>query len=74
MAARSTSASPPATRSRPEPYAYVGPHDTVSLDDPFWNAAFGAYVTYDELRRQPDAAAAADAFIARGLQLADRAG
>lgn len=57
-----------------EPYAYVGPHDTVSLDDPFWNAAFGAYVTYDELRRQPDAAAAADAFIARGLQLADRAG
>ena len=57
-----------------EPYAYVGPHDTGSLDDPFWNAAFGAYVTYDDLRRQPDAAAAADAFIARGLQLAERAG
>jgi hypothetical protein len=57
-----------------EPYAYVGPHDTRSLGDPFWNAAFGAYVTYDELRREPDAAAAADAFIARGLQLADRAG
>jgi hypothetical protein len=31
-----------------EPYAYVGPHDAPT-DDPFWNAAFGAYRTWDEI-------------------------
>ena len=53
-----------------EPYLYVGPHDAGSLADPFWNAPFGAYVTYQELRSEPDPAAAADAFINRGLAVA----
>jgi hypothetical protein len=53
-----------------EPYLYVGPHDAGSLADPYWNAPFGAYRTYEELRRQPDAAAAADSFINSGLALA----
>ena len=53
-----------------EPYLYVGPHDTSSLADPFWNAPFGAYVTYEELRGRPDPAAAADGFINRGLAVA----
>jgi len=55
-----------------EPYLYVGPHDTAALGDPFWNAPFGAVLEYEALRREPDAAAAADAFIARGLELAAR--
>ena len=54
----------------PEPYLYVGPQDASSLSDPFWNAPFGAYLTYEELRRRPDAAGAADAFIDRGLLVA----
>jgi hypothetical protein len=57
-----------------EPYLYVGPHDTAALDEPFWNAPFGAVLEYEELRRQADPAAAADAFIARGLALAARPG
>ena len=46
------------------PYAYVGPHDRTALDDPFWNAPFGA------LRSAADLAgdeAAVDAFLADGL-------
>ena len=53
-----------------QPYLYVGPHDAGSLVDPFWNAPFGAYVTYEELRSGPDPAAAADTFINRGLAVA----
>ena len=53
-----------------EPYLYVGPHDAGSLADPFWNAPFGAYVTYEELRGRPDPATAADGFIIRGLAVA----
>jgi hypothetical protein len=32
----------------PTPYVYVGPHDALT-DNPFWNAAFGAYRTWDEV-------------------------
>jgi hypothetical protein len=32
----------------PTPYVYVGPHD-ARTDNPFWNAAFGAYRTWDEV-------------------------
>jgi hypothetical protein len=32
----------------PTPYVYVGPHDALA-DDPLWNAAFGAYRTWDEV-------------------------
>lgn len=31
------------------PYLYVGPWDRTALDDAFWNAPFGAALTYDEL-------------------------
>ena len=57
-----------------EPYLYVGPHDTSSLDSPFWNAPFGAYMTYEELRGRPDPAAAADGFINRGLAVTSGSG
>jgi hypothetical protein len=32
----------------PTPYVYVGPHD-ARMDNPFWNAPFGAYRTWDEV-------------------------
>ncbi len=38
-----------------EPYLYVGPHD--HRDGPFWNAPFGAALTYEEIRRGADPAA-----------------
>ena len=51
------------------PYVYVGPHDTSGLADPFWNAPFGAYLSYEELRRGRDPTEAVDRFLARGLAL-----
>ena len=60
----------PGDRFSAEPYLYVGPHDAGSLANAFWNAPFGAYVTYQELRSGPDPAAAADTFINRGLAVA----
>jgi hypothetical protein len=38
------------------PYVYVGPHDPLS-DDPYWNAPFGAYRTWDEITSVEDALA-----------------
>jgi hypothetical protein len=38
----------PGDESIPTPYAYVGPHSPPA-PDPFWNAAFGAARTWDEL-------------------------
>ncbi len=35
-----------------EPYLYVGPHDR--REGPFWNAPFGAALTYAEIRRGSD--------------------
>jgi hypothetical protein len=32
----------------PAPYVYIGPHDALG-DDPFWNAPFGAYRTWEEI-------------------------
>jgi hypothetical protein len=32
----------------PTPYVYVGPHDALS-PDPFWNAPFGAYRTWEDV-------------------------
>jgi hypothetical protein len=55
-----------------QPYLYVGPQDADGLSDPFWNAPFGAVLTYDALRREPDGAAAADRFIRQGLGVAGR--
>jgi hypothetical protein len=50
-----------------EPYVYVGPFDREGLDDPYWNASFGAVRTRPELAGAADPAAAADAFVAEGL-------
>jgi hypothetical protein len=44
----------PGDEAVPEPYAYVGPHDTPS-DDPFWNAPFGAYRTWREVTTPEEA-------------------
>jgi hypothetical protein len=38
----------------PEPYVYVGPHAAPS-DDPFWNAPFGAYRTWQEVTTREQA-------------------
>jgi hypothetical protein len=38
----------------PTPYAYVGPHDPLP-DNPFWNSAFGAYRTWDEVTTADEA-------------------
>ena len=52
-----------------DPYLYLGPHDTTGLTGAYWNAPFGALLGYEELAAQPDAHAAATAFIAEGLEL-----
>lgn len=52
----------------PEPYAYVGPHDTTGLDGEFWNAPFGAYLGYGSLAASADPVATALAFVAEGLE------
>jgi len=46
-----------------QPYLYVGPHD--QREGPFWNAAFGAALTYDEIRRGADPGA----FFRQGQEL-----
>jgi hypothetical protein len=47
----------------PEPYAYVGPHDTTGLGPPYWNAPFGAVLPYPALGTEQDALA----FVLEGL-------
>jgi hypothetical protein len=50
-----------------EPYLYVGPHD--HRDGPFWNAPFGAVLTYADIRRGEDPAT----FFEQGRQSLRRA-
>ena len=59
-----------------EPYVYVGPWNTDGLPDgDFWNAPFGAVLTYKELLGADDQKSAALAFLRRGAGLAlQRAG
>lgn len=52
-----------------DPYLYVGPHAFEGFTDAFWNAPFGAYLPYEELRHSEEAALA---FIGTGLMLAAR--
>lgn len=53
-----------------QPYLYVGPWDPDRPGDAaFWNAPFGAVLTYDQLAAEPDPAAAAVAFLRRGVEL-----
>jgi hypothetical protein len=51
-----------------EPYAYVGPWDRDGLDDPFWNAPFGAAAPLSELGDEAGVAA----YFARGRALLGR--
>lgn len=51
-----------------QPYLYVGPWDAERPGDPaYWNAPFGAVLTYDHLRAVEDPAAEAAAFLLRGV-------
>ena len=45
------------------PYLYVGPHEL--RQGPFWNAPFGASLTYDDVRRGVDPVA----FFSQGREL-----
>lgn len=54
-----------------EPYVYVGPWNTEGFPDGnFWNAPFGAVLTYKELLAAPDPASAALEFLRHGAELA----
>jgi hypothetical protein len=54
----------------PEPYVYVGPHGGPPSADPFWNAPFGAAVTFDRIHSADEAVG----FFAQGRALIDRSG
>lgn len=50
------------------PYLYVGPWDAERPGDPeYWNAPFGAVLTYGEVRALEDPAVGAAAFLLRGI-------
>ena len=54
----------------PQPYLYLGPWADERPGDPsYWNAPFGAVLTYDELRASDNPGAAGLAFLLRGLSL-----
>jgi hypothetical protein len=59
----------PGDAGRPEPYVYAGPWDRAGLDDPFWNADFGAILDYADLLGAGDAVDTAAAFVRHGLHL-----
>lgn len=60
----------PGDAFRAEPYLYVGPWSADRPGDPdFWNAPFGAALSYDDLRESADAVAAGEAFLRRGVAL-----
>lgn len=53
-----------------QPYLYVGPWEPERPGDPaYWNAPFGAVLTYDQLLGAADPAPLAVAFLARGVEL-----
>lgn len=56
-----------------DPYVYLGPHHIAGLDDPFWNAPFGATIAHRTLAVSADPLAAALDLVATGLALLDRA-
>ncbi|HEY4410792.1 MAG TPA: hypothetical protein VGO87_13000 [Acidimicrobiia bacterium] len=58
-----------------EPYIYVGPWNTDGLGGDFWNASFGAVLSYAELLTAGDQRETVLAFLRRGVGLAlSRAG
>lgn len=53
-----------------EPYLYIGPWDADRpVDRTFWNAPFGAVLTYRQLLASADPIAAAATFLTRGVTL-----
>jgi len=53
-----------------QPYLYVGPWDADRPGDPaYWNAPFGAVLSYDRLMASADPVGAAVAFLRRGVEL-----
>jgi len=51
-----------------EPYVYVGPQEFERPDGGYWNARFGAYLTYSGMNERDQAADALD-FVDRGFAL-----
>ena len=51
-----------------EPYVYVGPQDFDGPDGGYWNARFGAYLTYSGMNEREQAASALD-YVAKGFAL-----
>lgn len=62
----------PGDRDSDDPYLYIGPHDTTGLAGSFWNAPFGAMLTYSELVSARAAEQSVDRFIAAGIELLRR--
>jgi hypothetical protein len=60
----------PGDGSSAEPYVYVGPWNTDGLDSDFWNAPFGATLSYKELLDSEDQHGAALEFLRKGARLA----
>lgn len=61
----------PGDASFAEPYVYVGPWNTAGLPDrDFWNASFGAVLTYRELVSVENQQETALAFLREGARLA----
>lgn len=59
----------PGDGSHADPYLYVGPWTDDRPGDPdFWNAPFGAMLSYTDLAATADPVAAAAAFYLRGLR------
>jgi hypothetical protein len=57
----------------PEPYVYVGPHDTSRLEGEFWNAPFGAVLHHTELRGADDPDQVTTVFLDEGLRRVEEA-
>ena len=57
----------PGDKDIAEPYLYVGPHDEARHTGEFARCAFGAAITYSELRRAPEAGAAGRQFYESAL-------
>jgi hypothetical protein len=53
----------------PEPYAYVGPRDMSPVSGAFWNAPFGAFLSYEQIRSAVTQLDAVLRFVDRGLRL-----
>jgi hypothetical protein len=52
-----------------DPYLYIGPHDTSVLNDPFWNAPFGAALPYASLLSSTNPRQTALEFVRAGFRL-----